>query len=854
MKSFKFVRTLACSFAAIFAVACVDTDIFWDEIGGIKDEMSKLEARLDSLSNVVNNNVNALQSMVSVGSISSWSYNAETGKGTITLVDGQTITINQDIKGYSIITIEKDESGKYYWALCVDGQNIPLMIDNKKVPVTVTPSLKISKDNVWMISVDGGATWVNTGISYYAEEEGAESSIAVFESAKVDGDNLVLTLVGGEEIKVAIVGEAVCKPAVETVWFSRHGMQKLVAVEMKNVKAFTITEKPEGWKVTMDESNICVTAPGNFTDYPSEGTIKVFVLFDNGAQPEILQLDVAYEPMFTLSQANGVVSVKLSENTGEDFTGYVITGWLKEEYTPEAAVAKLNADYDKLTVLNGTKIYNLEDVIENFDNLNKYIVTVVPYLPSVQVAQGSLKYELTDISSIETISEESGWNVKNVRYDSADLLAVMSVPEYYGGFSSKEVWETRGKTDILELLIAGNMTPVDVIKYDGPANAFPTGEVSTEIEPNTEYVVWYVPVNPNGEYSLESFVEYPIITPDVVADPSVAAPEYEVVAVTSAGFTAEVNAVSDVYKTYSAIAKSNVIAEMTDADIVRYLVHANNFTNGVEVNTVTTSSFDPSDEVYLLAVSVTKDGKYGELVKEMVPLKDLVFTDEIGVSVTAVEFDEEGNAILTLSYTGSPVTITYMAVEWTFYEGELLRNLIAKNQLGDLQQAKISEVGNKLTISGLSVGSEHTFYAVVTDAEGRHSQLCGNYAFTPSLPIEYVLNKSNNKEAYEFGMPIISGKRTVTGTGFNIFDMKVEMPEECLKYWIFCSTSEVLNGDAYSNTDRMITMHWETSGETVHETSTSIRYEFVTAESRIYMVWKDVNGKYHVVYEYNPNK
>ena len=850
MKSFNFFRTLVCSFVTLLAVACYDDDRIWEELEGVRDEMSILEARLDSLSKVVNSNVTALQSMVSVGSISSWNYNAETGKGVITLIDGTKITINQEITGYSIISIEKDENGNYYWVLCVDGENIPLMIDNKKVPLTVTPALKISKDNIWMISVDGGETWVNTGISYYAEED-TEVSVSVFESAKVEDDNLVLTLVGGEVIKVAIVGEAVCKPAVETVWFPRQNMQKLVAVEMKNVKAFTITEKPEGWKVTMDESNICVTSPANFTEYPSEGTIKVFVLFDNGAQPEILQLDVAYEPMFTLSHANGVVSVKLSEHTGEDFTGYVLTGWIKEDYTPEAAVEKLNANHADLKVLTGTKIYNLEEVIEDYDNLNKYIVAAVPYLPSAQVAQGSLKYEVTDIVSIETISEEAGWKVKNIRYDYADLLAVMSVPEYYGGFSSKEVWETRGKTDVFELLKAGNLRPVDVIKYDGPANGFPDGEINEAINPNTEYVIWYVPVNAEGEYTLESFIEYPFITPDVVADPSIAAPEFEVYDVTSAGFTADVAAAANVYKTYSAIAKSIVISEMTDADIVRYLVHANNFKEGVEVNTVTTSSFDPSDEVYLLAVSVTEDGKYGELVKERVPLKDLVFTDEIGVSVTGVEYDELGNATLTLEYKGSPVTISYMAVEWTFYEGETLRNLIAKRQLADVQTEFVSEIGNKLTISGLAVGSEHTFYAVVTDAEGRHSQLCGDFTFTPSLQIEYVLKNSAD---YEFGMPVISGKLTKTGEYFNIYDMNVQMPAECLRYWVVCASSEYFTKDAYINTDKMVTMQLESVGETVHEASTSIKYEYVTSESRIYMVWKDVNGKYHVMYEFNPNK
>ena len=99
MKSHNFFRTLVCSFAAVLAVACYDDDRLWDEITDVRNELSTLESRIDSWEQVVADNVTALQSMVSVGSIQSWTYNAETGKGVITLIDGSKITIRQEIKG-----------------------------------------------------------------------------------------------------------------------------------------------------------------------------------------------------------------------------------------------------------------------------------------------------------------------------------------------------------------------------------------------------------------------------------------------------------------------------------------------------------------------------------------------------------------------------------------------------------------------------------------------------------------------------------------------------------------------------------------------------------------------------------
>ena len=167
MKAINIFRILACTAAMSLAAACYDDAKIWDEFEDVKGEISQLQSRIEALEKSVADDVAALQSMISVGSIASWTYNAETGKGIITMVDGTQVIIDQQIKGYSIITVEKGDDGVYYWAICRDGENIPLTIDNKRVPVTVTPALKISSDNVWMISVDGGKTWVNTGISYY---------------------------------------------------------------------------------------------------------------------------------------------------------------------------------------------------------------------------------------------------------------------------------------------------------------------------------------------------------------------------------------------------------------------------------------------------------------------------------------------------------------------------------------------------------------------------------------------------------------------------------------------------------------------------------------------------------------
>ena len=166
-KTFRMLCTLSV-LAALSAPVFVSCDSYDDT--AIQEAIKDLQNRVSKLEKQVAENVSALQSMISLGSIAKCEYDAENGKAIITLLDGKTITYNQTIKGTSLITVvEKD--GKYWWGLCKDGVTSLLEIDGKNVPVSVTPALKISSENEWLISADGGQTWVHTGIFQNTESE-----------------------------------------------------------------------------------------------------------------------------------------------------------------------------------------------------------------------------------------------------------------------------------------------------------------------------------------------------------------------------------------------------------------------------------------------------------------------------------------------------------------------------------------------------------------------------------------------------------------------------------------------------------------------------------------------------------
>lgn len=839
-------RMLICIAMSLpFFVSCEefdDTDI-WNAI-------TELQERMDSLENQVSANVSAIQSMVSLGSIKAWDYDASTGKGVITLLDGKTITVDQSVKGYSLITVTEGEDGKYYWALCNDGVSSPLLVNGSKVPVTVTPDLKISDDNEWLISVDGGATWVSTGIAYNTSTEDggddAEPHVSFFRNVELVDGMLVLTMTDGTVVKVAVVGEASISAAADTLWFSRHDMEKSVAVEMVNVKSFTITEKPEGWKARIeDDAYLFVTSPENFADYPQKGTVKVLALFDGGLSPEILSVDLVYEPSFTLSFVNEKVSVEMSVHTGSDYNGYVLAGWKKDEYSDAKAVEWLNSSCETLTPMQGTASYSPEDIIDDFNVAEKYVVVAVPYLPAMQVSQGKLQYDAADIQTVNVGGLTTKVTISEIGFDRAKLDATFDIPEYYGGFMELVDWNNYGRDNFLETLETGGAVSSKVAVYSGQANGFPDGEVYENMVPATEYVVWYIPKSEDGIYVEDDFKTFTFTTSDVTFSADIPAPSYGVSNVTISGFTAAVTPAAGTYKTYAAIVKASAIPE-TDVEVVRYLVDVDQHSKGAEVNTLSASSFSSEDEVYLLAVSLTEDGKFGTVVKKQVELKELTFTDAIGVEVSDVVYGV-GDAVFSLSFTGEPVEMTYYVSTYIFYTDEVFQKMLALEQYGEATSIEIAKLGGKLTVTGLTNGAEYTLYAVVRDAEGNCSNMY-KYDFIPSISIDYVMSTDAD---YEYGMPVLSGVKSGSGKNYDL-TLDVEMPSTCVKYWLFKGDSEYFTGDDYTDSDKLVTE--ELYGVTVHTASeTGLVYEFMNAASRIYMVWLDDKGEYHAIYEYNPN-
>lgn len=856
-----FIRTIF--LATAICAAAVSCDTYDDS--QIRESIKDLQDRVTALEQSVAENVSALQSIVSLGSVGSCEFDMEAAKVVLSLVDGKSLEIDLDVKGYSLLTVVEGEDGEYYWALCDDGQTSPLLVNGKQVPVTVTPALEVSESGEWMISADGGKNWVATGI--YQQEcectpgDGGVNipetpSVSFFENVEYDGDFLYLTLMDGKQIKVAVVGESAFVAKTDTLWFAKEGREKVALLEMNNLKAYTITEKPEGWKARIQTDSLIITSPSDFSSSALSGAVKVLGVFNEGSNPEIVSVEVRYEkPIALKAGVETAFEVKLSDHALEDIEGYVAGVLKASEFTSETLAAWLNSEEAYgIECYTESKVFDLEQMVEDYNPNEAYVVFVAEHLPVKQLITGNMAYVPEDFQLLEVGSTKMTADFSDVRFDSATFnLQFNEAMEYYGGFSELGFWEAVGRDNVLESLNHDNMTSVSEISYAGPANMFPDGIEGTQILPSTSYVAWIVIAKEEGGYTADDFIQYTFTSSPINAGGSLSAPSCVVTEVTYGGFSASITPAAGAYKTYAAIRKASAISD-DELQAVAELIDINHFSLGSETLNISSNNFSEDDEVYLMAVSIAEDGKYGKIHKEKVALKKLVYSDAMSVSMNSSLYGL-GDVSVSMTFAGNPSTVSYYCTSNAYFSDEVLQDMLAKGQLGDARNdVKISSlIGNKVELTGLSLGMEYTFYALVKDAEGNPSRM-SKISFIPIILVDYVLNDSPD---YEYGMPQITVTKKLA-----TYSMSVGMPDTCVKYWMFIGDYEYMSGssssdaiaDLYGATDKLVTMQFELLGATVNTESIASQKLTVRSTTRIYMAWLDDKGNYHMVHIINPNK
>ena len=96
-----------------------------NENNGGNEDKPLVEEKIDAavvstLEMGVEANVEAIQSMIMAGCVSSYEINATNGNATIHLMDGKKLDVAKDAKGMPLLSVV-NKDGEYFWGICKSG-------------------------------------------------------------------------------------------------------------------------------------------------------------------------------------------------------------------------------------------------------------------------------------------------------------------------------------------------------------------------------------------------------------------------------------------------------------------------------------------------------------------------------------------------------------------------------------------------------------------------------------------------------------------------------------------------------------------------------------------------------------
>lgn len=236
---------LMCGFAA-----CDTTDLERD-INSLKDRVEDYEAQVQKL----NDDMNIIRVLLD-GNKTITSYSFDGTNYTLTLSNGETLTLTQGIVGanYPSITID-EESGN--WIIAGKDSGVKAEAeDGKDAPYT--PQFKIENEN-WWVSYDGKNTWENLGVVATGTPSDKKSPIAAVDTR--DPNFIKITLEGEQDPRVIpVIPDLMCKitsPALADgeMWLVRtkEGAELEAEVTLASDDDIVRPIVPADWKAEITE-------------------------------------------------------------------------------------------------------------------------------------------------------------------------------------------------------------------------------------------------------------------------------------------------------------------------------------------------------------------------------------------------------------------------------------------------------------------------------------------------------------------------------------------------------------------------------------------------------------------------
>lgn len=265
MKIYKYIGVAL----MVLSLGACKTDDLERDIDALKDRVTAMEAKVDRLNESMNMIRVALDGNKT---IQSYTEN-EDGSYTLTLSDGNTITLTQGEKGATDVYQEVSISTDGNWVIGgVETEHRAVAVDGEP---GVTPQFRLTMESegkyYWEVSYDGKLTWEEVksqqGTRVYASASGSSSVAGPIASAAPNAteDKFEITLTGsGTKYEIPIVSDLVCdikEPNPEDMengyWIVPTNTGATTSIDLKGEAV--LISAPEGWTVTAEIGNGTLT-------------------------------------------------------------------------------------------------------------------------------------------------------------------------------------------------------------------------------------------------------------------------------------------------------------------------------------------------------------------------------------------------------------------------------------------------------------------------------------------------------------------------------------------------------------------------------------------------------------------
>ena len=372
------------------AASCsYDDTALVERVDRVEKDLATLTERVAALEKRLGEEVEALTALIN-GKVVVTSVEKQGDATKVTLSDGSSFTVypectvvDTDTDTNTYISIAEDngvlyfavyEMGQFKEWLLVNGEKVPVydgndqdddVCDNPYQPeAPVAPQFKVEGDQI-MVSIDGGQTWVASGLS--AAAAGAQ----IFTGVEVNTDNTVtFTLADGSSFNV-VVAELIEFNTTRGQLYVKPGETIDITVTINDsVADVNVMNQPLGWKAEVAPKAADENGEGEGDDVdPGMGVMAA------GGTEFTLKITAPSQDFIAAGYAekSGYISVHFNSDNGACKVGKIAV---------EVAEITLDVDKEGMITITNTWIdkYIKSDWYgeENVEEFNNYYLAIMP--------------------------------------------------------------------------------------------------------------------------------------------------------------------------------------------------------------------------------------------------------------------------------------------------------------------------------------------------------------------------------------------------------------------------------------------------------------------------------------------